>query len=87
MRSISGLFVQLSEALRLSGTTLPAALEARVPVLEREFKIEGQVLRDLLALKRNTQRFSEAEAVRWHHRLFPVVDAALIWIETHWPVK
>lgn len=87
VRNISGLFVQFSEVLRLNGVAIPTAFEARIPVLEKEFKIDGQVLRDLLALKKNPQRFSESEAVRWHQRLFPVMDAVLIWMETYWPAK
>lgn len=87
VRNISGLFVQFSEALRLNGVSIPPAFEARVPVLEKEFKIDGQVLLDLLALKRNPQRFSEAETVRWHQKVFPVMDAVLVWMETNWPAK
>jgi predicted nucleotidyltransferase len=87
VRNITGIFVQFSEALRLNGVVIPAAFDARVPVLEKEFKVDGQVLRDLLALKKNPQKFSEADAVKWHARLFPVVDAVLGWIETRWPAN
>ena len=85
VRNVTGMFVQFSEALRLSGIAMPATFEARIPVLEREYKIDGQVLRDLLALKQSPRRFSEEEAVAWHERLFPVVDAVLAWIENKWP--
>jgi hypothetical protein len=85
MRNVTGVFVQFSEVLRLSGTTMPPTFEARIPILEREFKIDGQVLRDLLALKKSPRRFSEDEAVTWHDRLFPVVDTVLAWIENNWP--
>ena len=86
VRNITGIFVQFSEALRLSGITMPAAFEPRIPILERAFKIEGQVLCDLLALKKTPRRFSEDDAVAWHNRVFPVVDAALAWIENNWPM-
>ncbi len=85
VRNVTGMFVQFSEALRLSGITLLPAFEARIPVLEREYKIDGQVMRDLLALKKSPRRFSEEEAVAWHERLFPAVDAVLSWIENKWP--
>ena len=85
LRHVTPFFVQSSEILRLSGREIPPAFEARIPVLEQEFKIDGQVLRDLLALKAKPVRFSEAETVSWHERLFPAVDAVLVWIETHWP--
>lgn len=87
LRHITPLFVQTSEVLRLSGVNIPVAFEARIPVLEKEFKIEGQVLRDLLALRKQPVRFSETEAVAWHERLFPMVDAVLVWIESQWPVQ
>jgi len=87
VRNITAMFVQFSEVLRLNGTTIPTAFDARVPVLEKEFKVDAQVLRDLLALKKNPQKFSEAEAVNWHTRLFPVVDSVLVWIETNWPAN
>jgi hypothetical protein len=85
--NVTAMFVHFSEVLRLNGTTIPADFEARIPVLEKEFKVDGQTLRDLLALKRKPQRFSEAEAAEWHQKLFPLVDAVLVWIETHWPAK
>lgn len=87
LHNIAGLFVQFSEALRLQGVVIPQAFEARIPVLEKEFKLDGAVLRDLLVLKQQPQRFSEADAVNWHARLFPVIDTVLGWIETHWAVK
>ena len=85
VRNVTGIFVQFSEVLRLHGCPVPPTFDARIPLLEREFKIDGQVLRDLLVLKKSPHRFSEADAVAWHDRLFPAVDAVLAWIETHWP--
>jgi hypothetical protein len=84
VRNVTGLFVQLSEALRLAGVTIPTDFAARIARFEREFKIDGQVLCDLLALKREQRRLSDAEITRWHERLFPIVDAALHWIEERW---
>ena len=87
VRNITAMFVQFSEALRLNGVVMPQSFEERVPVLATEFKLDGQVLRDLLALKKQPQKFSEADAVGWHEKLFPVVDAVLVWMETNWPAK
>ena len=84
MRHVSAMFVQFSEALRLQGVSVPVEFEARIPVWEREFGIQGDVFRDLLALKRAPRRFTEAEAVQWHTRLFPLVDAVIRWIEDRW---
>jgi hypothetical protein len=86
VRNVTGMIVQFSEALRLGGIAMPAAFEPRLPIFEREYKIDGQVLRDLLALKQSPRRFSGDEAIRWHERVFPVVDAVLAWIENQWPV-
>lgn len=87
VRHVTPLFVQISEVLRLNGVTIPVAFEVRVPVLEKEFKIDAQVLRDLLALRKQPVRFSESEAVAWHERLFPLVDVVLVWIEANWPAQ
>ena len=87
VRNITGMFVQFSEALRLNGINLPAAFENRIPILESEYKFDGQVMRDLLVLKKSPRRFSDQEAVAWHERLFPVVDAVLAWIEVNWPAN
>jgi predicted nucleotidyltransferase len=87
VRHVTPVFVQCSEVLRLSGVDIPVAFEARIPTLEKEFKIDGQVLRDLLAIRKNPVRFSDAEAVAWHERLFPAVDAVIVWIESHWQTQ
>jgi hypothetical protein len=86
-RNITGMFVQFSEALRLNGTVIPTAFDARIPSMEKEFKVDGQTLRDVLALKKSPRKFSETDTVNWHARLFPLIDAVLGWIETHWPAK
>jgi hypothetical protein len=83
-RSVTPLFVQFSEALRLQGTTVPKEFEPRIPLLEKQFGIDGAVLRDLLALKQDSQRLAENELVAWHQRLFPVVDTVVKWVEANW---
>lgn len=85
LRNVTPIFVQFSEALRLTDVTLPNEFDARIGILEKEFKIDGKVLVDLLALKQTPRRLSEPEIVAWHERLFPVVDAVLAWMEAHWP--
>ena len=80
-RSVTPIFVQVSEALRVSGTSLPKDFEQRINLMETEFKIDGQVLRDLLAFKAKPQKISPREAIAWHGRLFPVIDTVVRWIE------
>ena len=82
---ITPLFIQFSEVLRLNGLAIPTAFGDRIPIFEREFKVDGAMLCDLLALKNSPHRFSEAENISWHERLFPAIDTVLLWIEQHWP--
>lgn len=84
LRQITPMFTQFSEVLRLSGVSIPNSFEERIPILAREFKIDGQLLRDLLSLKKSPARFSDPESVIWHERFFPVVDAGITWIESRW---
>jgi hypothetical protein len=81
---VSSAFIQFAELLRLEGISIPKTFEERIPVLAREFNIDGQELRDLLALKKSPQRFTGDEAVAWHDRFFPLVDKVLVWVESKW---
>lgn len=83
-RHVTPLFVQCSEILRLSGFAIPVLFEDRISVLAKEFNIQAQVLNDLLKLKKKSVRFTNIEAETWHEQLFPMVDAVLVWIESHW---
>ncbi|HKB15769.1 MAG TPA: hypothetical protein VKF62_06875, partial [Planctomycetota bacterium] len=84
-RSGPGLLVDLSDALRLEGTEVPADFVERLPVLERMFGEEAGVLRDLLDLRARPRRLTVAEAAEFHSRLFRLVDAVLRRIEERWP--
>ena len=84
-QQVTPIFVQFSEALRLSGIEVPKDFAARIAVMEREFLVDGSVLRDLLALKAKQASPSDGEAVAWHDRVFPLVDKTLRWVETRWP--
>jgi hypothetical protein len=83
-RSVTPIFLRLSEILRLSGRAYPEDFAGRVPLMQTEFGGDAGVLRDLLDLKR-ADGPSEARAEEWHRRVFPVLDAALAWIEREWP--
>lgn len=81
---VTPLFCQLSDVLRLADVEVPTDFAARIPVFEREFKIDGAVLRDVFAFKASPSRLSDAEAETWHERLFGVVDKVVKWVETRW---
>lgn len=84
-RCVTPLFVGASDALRLSGISLPPDFAARIPLMAAEFKIDAQVLADLVKFKSVQGKLRDDEASSWHQRLFPVVDAVVRWIEGKWP--
>ncbi|MDB6125445.1 MAG: hypothetical protein JWQ71_4438 [Pedosphaera sp.] len=84
-KSVTPLFLRLSELLRLSGKEVPKEMEERVPVLARELGLDSGLLTDLLAHKRNPGKLSDKEIVSWHQRVFPAVDQALMFMEKQWP--
>ena len=81
-RSVAPLFVQFSEVLRLAGVSVPKELEARIPLMEKQFQIDVKVLRDLLDLKQNPQAQHREIDERWHELLFPIVDIVVRWVES-----
>ena len=80
------LFVALSEPLRLEVIEVPPDLAGRLPALEKTYAVDTTVLRDLLALKGRPRVLSSREAATFHDRLFRLLDKAVTWIETRWPV-
>ena len=87
VHSVTPLFVQISEVLRLEGVAVPKEFDARIPLMEQKFKINGQVLRDLLELKQDPKAAERCPDEQWHERLFPVVDTVVNWVEANWSAK
>ncbi len=87
LRNLPGLFVNLSEVLRLQQISLPTPFEERIPILERELGLEGETLRALLDLQRTPGAWSDAETTDLHSRLFQLLDRGVAWIETHWQAE
>ena len=85
VRWVTPFFLRLSEMLRLEGKTVPQEMKERIPMIAKEFSIDEQLLKDLLALKQNPQRLSDEEMIAWHKRFFPAIDKALAWMEAKWP--
>ena len=84
LRTVTPLFVQFSEVLRLEGLTVPKEFEARVPLMEKQFHIDGEFLIELLAAKEDPDDAGEEDDEEWHERLFPMVDAVVNWVEATW---
>ena len=84
VQNLTPLFVRLSDIVRLSGGEVAKEFEARIPVFEKHFGIDGSVLRDLLQVKAAAGKLPDSEAEGWHGRLFPLIDTVLVWVETHW---
>jgi hypothetical protein len=83
-RNITAIFVHFAEALRLTGVTVPQEFEARIAVFQKEFNCDPQMFRDFLKLKTSTERFTDEECIKWHDRLFPVIDGVVRWTEARW---
>ena len=83
-RSVTPLFVQLAETLRLQGISVPKDFAARVAVFEKEFGVKGESLRALLEFKARPSRLNDEEQTAWHERIFALVDKVVTWIEAKW---
>jgi len=86
-RSVTPLFVQVSEVLRLEGVTVPKEFAARIPLMEQQFHIEGDVLRDLLSRKEHPEDRRIDKDELWHEHYFPVIDTVVKWVEARWSGK
>ncbi len=84
LHNITPLFVRLSDILRLSEVDVPKAFPERIPLFEKQFKLDASVLYDLLELKANPKNLSEKDVMGWHGRVFPLIDSVLVWIEANW---
>ena len=84
-RSVTPLFLRLSELLRLQGKDVPKEMDERVPMLAKELELDPKFLYDLLAFKRNPGKLSDQEMISWHQRVFSAVDKVLMLMEKQWP--
>lgn len=83
--SVTPLFVQLSNLLRLSNVEIPNEFRDRVPTLSKELGVKADDLLDLLELRQHPdQKISENEIINWHSKVFGLLDQTISWIETRW---
>lgn len=82
--SVTPLFLRLSEMMRLEDKVVPDDFAARADAFALEFGVDARVLHDLLALKSGPSPMIAAQESDWHARVFPILDAAVSWIERHW---
>jgi predicted nucleotidyltransferase len=83
-RSVTPLFLRLSEVVRLSGGEVPQEFTDRIKAFEKQFGIDGSVLHEALAFKRAPRALKAPEILNWHGRLMLILDAAIGWIEGNW---
>jgi len=83
-RSVTPLFIQLADVLRLEGREVPKDFAERIPLFERELGLEAVVLRNLLDYKAHPRKLSDRELEEWHQRVFTLIDKAVVWVENHW---
>jgi predicted nucleotidyltransferase len=82
--SVSPIFIQLSDVLRLSGQAFEKDFAARIPLMERAWGVDPGVLRDLLALRAAHDSLAESAIGDWHERVLVLLDTVLRWVEAHW---
>jgi hypothetical protein len=85
VESSAAIFTDLCEPLRLEGVEVPDEFADRLPALETFYSASAAVLHEVLALRALPRRLSRTEARDLHARLFTLLDAAVRWIEAHWP--
>ncbi len=80
----SRILISLSDCLRCARMDMPQSLPERIPVFEKLFEADVQILRDLLELRQREGELSEEEAFDFHVRLVRLLKAALAWMEKEW---
>ena len=85
IRSVTSLFVDISEALRCAIVEIPRSYPARIPVFERVLGQEASVLKELLSLKHSPRVLKPEQAHDLHARVFRLQTRVLDWMEEQWP--
>jgi hypothetical protein len=85
LRSVTPIFVRIGEVLRLDGREVPKSFTERIGLFERQLGLDGSVLRELLELKSKSPKLRDADAEKWHERVFTLLNQTILWIESHWP--
>jgi hypothetical protein len=83
-KSVSAIFIQLGDVLRLSGVDVPKDFAARIPIMGRSWGTEEAILQELLKLRAQPGSLAESEIPDWHQRVLTLLDSALAAIERSW---
>ncbi len=81
-RSVTPLFLRLSEIIRLQGLPLPTEFSERIATFVRVLKVDAEILGNLLLLK--TGEAPPRTDTQWHEQVFPLLDQALEYISQEW---
>ena len=80
----SRILISLSDCLRCARMDMPQSLPDRIPLFEKLFDADVQILRDLLELRQREGELSEDEAFECHIGLVRLLKSALAWMEKEW---
>jgi predicted nucleotidyltransferase len=85
--SISAIFIQLSDVLRLSGREIPKDFAPRIPLIEQTWISKESILTELLELRQKPRQLDQTTATSFHRRTLTLLDAAIGFIETNWSAE
>ncbi|MDX2108899.1 MAG: hypothetical protein SFY80_01525 [Verrucomicrobiota bacterium] len=85
--SISGIFIQLSDVLRLNGEVIPKDFADRILLFQKTFGSKAEVLKTLHSLREQPQQLDTPKSFELHAQTLAILDAALDIIETQWITK
>ncbi len=83
----TSVFTDITEIMRMENINIPANYTDRIPMIEKHFNLNAQVLKELLSIKENPKLIRNLDIKLFHKRLFNMFNSIILWIEKHWPAK
>lgn len=81
---VTPLFIDLSEPLRCEGIAIPEEFVDRIPVFQKEYDVDGEVFKELLAFHDSPRKLSSDEVLSFYSRLFLIFEQVTNWTEHRW---